>query len=210
MKRFKFYAIKLSLIIILIFLVQTLFPTLTDYLVLDQSSWIQPWRFLTSIFLHSGVAHLFLNLFALALFGSILESLISSRRFLIVFLTSGILANLIAVNFYNSSLGASGAIFGVLGALVILRPLMVAWVYGIPMPMFVAAIVWIAADILGAYGFFTGNPIDNTGNIAHLSGMLFGILFGFIYRKLLVRKRKFNVSLDEKQVRNWERTWMKN
>ncbi|MBS3077505.1 rhomboid family intramembrane serine protease [Candidatus Pacearchaeota archaeon] len=210
MKRFRFYALKLCLLMILIFIIQILFSSFIDILVLDQTSWQQPWRFVTAIFLHGGIAHLLLNLFALVLFGSILESLISSKRFLVVFFTTGILANLIAVNFYDSSLGASGAIFGILGALIILRPLMVVWVYSIPMPMFVAGIVWAAADILGAYGFFTNNPLNNTGNIAHLSGMFFGILFGFLYRKLLMKKRKFNVSLDEHEVRSWERSWMKN
>ena len=210
MKRFRFYALKLCLLMILIFIIQILFSSFIDILVLDQTSWQQPWRFVTAIFLHGGIAHLLLNLFAIVLFGSILESLISSKRFLVVFFTTGILANLIAVNFYDSSLGASGAIFGILGALIILRPLMVVWVYSIPMPMFVAGIVWAAADILGAYGFFTNNPLNNTGNIAHLSGMFFGILFGFLYRKLLMKKRKFNVSLDEHEVRSWERSWMKN
>jgi hypothetical protein len=209
MKKFKFYAIKLSMLMILIFLAQSLFSDFTNLFVLNQFSWIQPWRFLTAIFLHGNIAHLILNLFALFLFGSILESQISSKRFLIVFFTTGILANIIAVNFYDSSLGASGAIFGILGALIILRPLMITWVSGIPLPMFVAGIVWAAIDLLGAYGFLVGNPINNTGNIAHLSGMFFGILFGILYRKLIVRKRKINVSIDEDQVRNWERTWMK-
>jgi membrane associated rhomboid family serine protease len=209
MKKFKFYAIKLSLLMVLIFIVQSFIPSFTDFFVLNESSWHQPWRFASSIFLHANVAHLLLNLFALMLFGTILEGLISSRRFLLVFFTTGIFANLIAINFYSSSLGASGAIFGILGTLVILRPFMVTWVYGIPLPMFIAGIVWAAADILGAYGFLTGNPINNTGNIAHLSGMLFGILFGILYRKLIVRKRKMNVSIDEHEVRHWEKTWMK-
>ncbi len=209
MKKFKFYAIKLSMLMILIFLAQSLFSDFTNLFVLNQFSWIQPWRFLTAIFLHGNIAHLILNLFALFLFGSILESQISSKRFLIVFFTTGILANIIAVNFYDSSLGASGAIFGILGALIILRPLMITCGSGIPLPMFVAGIVWAAIDLLGAYGFLVGNPINNTGNIAHLSGMFFGILFGILYRKLIVRKRKINVSIDEDQVRNWERTWMK-
>lgn len=210
MKKLKFYAIKLSLLMILIFTIQFFLQEFTKIFVLNDLSWQQPWRFLSAIFLHGGVAHLLLNIFALLLFGSILEGLISGKRFLLVFFTTGILANLIAINFYDSSLGASGAIFGVLGALIILKPLMVVWVGGIPLPMFLAGIVWIGIDLLGAYGFLAGNPIDNTGNIAHLSGILFGLLFGLLYRKLLIKKKKFNVSLDEKEIRNWERTWMKN
>ena len=209
MMKFRFYAVKLSLAMVAIFIVQAFVPGFTNLFVLNQLSWFQPWRFLTSIFLHSNIIHLIFNLFALLLFGTILEKFISGKRFLLVFFITGILANLISINFYNSSLGASGAIFGILGALVILRPLMVVFAFGIPMPLFIAGIIWAAADLLGAYGFFTGNPIDNTGNIAHLSGMFFGILFGILYRKLFVRKRRINVSLDEDQIRNWERTWMK-
>ncbi|MBU0906864.1 MAG: rhomboid family intramembrane serine protease [Nanoarchaeota archaeon] len=210
MKKFKFYAVKLSLLMILIFTIQLLSSGFTDALVLNQQSWSQPWRFLTAIFIHGGIAHLVLNLFALLLFGSILERLINSNRFLLVFLTTGILANLIAVNFYSSSLGASGAIFGILGTLIIIRPLMPVWAFGLPMPIFVAGIIWALADLLGAYGFFTGNPLNNTGNIAHLSGMLFGILFGLLYRKQFIRKKRISVSIDEHEVRNWERTWMRN
>jgi len=88
------------------------------------SYYYEIWRFVSAIFLHDGIIHLIYNLFALALFGFILEKLIGSKRFLIVFFASGIIANLIAVNFYNSSLGVSGAIYGILGCLVILKPLM--------------------------------------------------------------------------------------
>jgi membrane associated rhomboid family serine protease len=206
--KFKFYAIKLSAIIFLIFLAQVFFSGFTDFLVLNQFSWSQPWRFVSSIFLHANAAHLVLNLFALMLFGSILETLIGGKRMLFVFFTTGILANLISVNFYSSSLGASGAIFGILGTLVILRPLMVVWAFGMPMPMFIAGIIWAAADLLGAYGFLVGNPIDSTGNIAHLSGMFFGLLFGLLYQKLIRRTRRINVSIDEHEVRQWEKTWM--
>ena len=123
-----------------------------------------------------------------------------------VFLVSGILANFVSVNFYSSSLGASGAIFGVIGALIIVRPLMVVWAFGLPMPLFVAGILWASADIFGAIGFLTGNPLDNTGNIAHLSGMFFGFLFGAVYKKMLKKKsKKINVSLDENEIRTWEK-----
>jgi len=64
-------------------------------------------------------------------------------------------------------------------------------------------------DLLGAYGFFAGNPISNTGNLAHLSGMFFGLVFGMFYRRLVQRRaRKVNVSLDERDVRNWERHYL--
>ncbi len=186
--RFRFYALKLCGIIALVFLFQILFVWFSELFVLDENSFLQPWRFVSAIFLHGSLIHLIFNLFALALFGSILERFIGGRGFLRVFFVSGILANAISIMFYDSSLGASGAIFGVIGALIVVRPMMVVWAFGLPMPIFVAGIIWAVGDVLGAYGFLTGNPIDNTGNIAHLSGMVFGLLFGLFYRPM-ARKR---------------------
>jgi len=208
-RKFEFYAIKLSVLIILVFGAQVMVGGFTDVFILNELSWNEPWRFVTAIFLHGGLGHLVLNLFALVLFGSILERFIGGFRLLLVFFVTGILANLVSINFYSSSLGASGAIFGVIGALVFVRPLMTVWAFGMPMPIFVAGILWGIGDVLGAYGFFTGRPLDNTGNIAHLSGMFFGFIFGVVYRRLLRRKiKKRNVSIDEDTIRMWEDQYM--
>jgi membrane associated rhomboid family serine protease len=210
--KFRFTALKLSAFIILVFILQYFFPLTNTLFTLTPLGWYQPWRFISAIFLHGGLGHLALNLFALALFGSILEKLIGSRNLLITFFASGILANLIAVNFYTSSLGASGAIFGILGALIIIRPLMTVWAFNLPMPMFLAGIIWALADILGTYGFLAGNPIDNTGNIAHLSGLALGIILGIYFRKKInsSKRRSNRIVLDEKTMQNWENVYMKN
>jgi len=210
--KFKFYAFKLSGLIVLVFLLQLFVNGFTELFVLSESALFgfEIWRFLTAVFLHGGIAHLVLNLFALVLFGSILEKMIGGRRFLIVFFVTGILANLISFNFYPSSLGASGAIFGVIGALIIVRPLLPIWAFGMPMPMFIAGILWAGADILGTIGFFAGNPIDNTGNIAHLSGMFFGFVFGGVYRGLVGEvKKNPKVVIDERSIRKWEEDYLR-
>jgi membrane associated rhomboid family serine protease len=208
--KFKFYAFKLSGIIILFFLAQVLIPGFTELFIDNESSFVQPWRFVSSIFLHGGLAHLVLNLFALLMFGSILEKLVGGRRFLTIFFVTGIFANLVSSPFYSSSLGASGAIFGVIGALIFVRPMMPIWAFGMPMPMFVAGIFWGIADILGTYGFLVGNPINNTGNIAHLSGMFFGFIFGYFYRRnMKKRKKNLKIILDEKYMRDWENYYFK-
>ena len=195
---------------VLVFLAQIFISGFTELFVLNSDSWLEPWRFLTAVFLHGGVGHLVLNLFALLLFGSILERVAGSGKFLLVFFFTGIFANLISINFYKSSLGASGAIFGVIGALIFIRPGMPVWAFGLPMPLFVAGIIWAGADMLGAIGFFAGNPLDNTGNIAHLSGMFLGFVFGYFYRKRLRKKvRKIDVSIDENEIRRWEDNWMR-
>lgn len=209
--KFNFYALKLCLVIIVVYALQVFLKGFTGVLILNGNSWSEPWRFLTAIFLHGSLLHLLFNCFALALFGSVLERFIGGNRFLLVFFTTGILANLVSVNFYDASLGASGAIFGIIGTLILIRPLMVVWAFGLPMPLFVAGIIWAAADILGTVGFFAGNPIDNTGNIAHLSGMLFGFIFGAIYRRYFIKKFKIsaNVSIDEDEVRKWEDIYLR-
>lgn len=202
--RFRFYAIGLSLLCVVIFIIQLLLPSVTEALVLNASAWTQVWRFVTSIFLHGGLGHLLYNCFALVLFGSILERLIGSRRFLVVFFVSGIVANLVSVNFYSSSLGASGAIFGVIGALIIVRPLLTVWAFGLPMPLFIAGIVWAAGDVIGIF------VPSNVGNIAHLVGLACGLALGVLYRDWTTpRVHKQRVQLDEHSVRQWEDRYLR-
>ncbi len=201
----KYVSLWLAGACVLAFVLQISLSGFTEALLLDSSSWFQPWRFISSIFLHGSLSHLIFNMFALILFGLILESVIGSKKFILVYFASGIVANLIAVNFYASSLGASGAIYGILGCLTILRPRMTVWVYSLPMPMFIAAIVWIGIGVMGI--FFP----SNVGDIAHLSGIVVGFLFGLYFRNrfLEVGERKVRVVLDEGGMRNWENRWVR-
>lgn len=205
--KFKFYAFWLVGICIVVFLMQLLIPGFTDALVLNGGSFSEPWRFVTAIFLHASLEHIIYNMFALALFGSILESMIGGRRFLIVFFTTGIIANLVAVNFYSSSLGASGAIYGVIGALVVIRPGLIVWAFGLPMPMFVAGILWVIGDIVGIF------MPSNVGNIAHLTGIAAGLIFGAFYRNIYWANRnrtlKNRIVFDESAVRRWEDSYLR-
>ena len=160
-----------------VFLVQLFIKGFTELFLLDANSVLQFWRFFTAIFLHGDFAHLLYNLFALALFGSMLERLIGSRKFILVFFVTGILANIFSVNFYDFSLGASGAIFGIIGALIVVRPLMIVWAFGLPMPLIFAGILWAVGDAIGIF------MPSNVANLAHLSGMFFGLTIGALYRK---------------------------
>mgnify|MGYP001603789011 CR=1 FL=1 len=205
----KFYFIKLSVIIVIVFLLQLMFPVVTEIFVLNEKAIDnhEYWRFLTAIFLHGDAAHLMYNLFALLFFGFTTERLIGSRRFLIVFFSTGILANIIAVNFYPSSLGASGAIYGILGCITIISPLMMVWAFGLLMPMFLATAVWVIADLLRIFGLF--DP-GNVGSIAHISGIFIGFLFGILYRKLRQRKIINNrLKIPDNYVRSWEDRYIK-
>ena len=207
-ERMKWYAVWLSVAMVGIFVLQLVVPGLTEVFVLNgEVGNGEIWRLVSAVFLHGGLGHLVYNLFALLLFGGILESQIGSRKFLWVFLVTGVLANIFSVGFYPSSLGASGAIFGIIGALVVLRPGMTVWAFGMPMPMLLAGVLWAGGDVLGAVAFFSGRPISNTGNLAHLSGMFFGILGGFWFlREKRVERARKNVSvrIDERSMRRWE------
>jgi hypothetical protein len=198
----KLTALWLALICIVIFIFQNLIPGFTNLLILNQLSFSQPWRFLTSIFLHGSLIHLTYNLFALILFGLILEKLIGSKKFLIIFFLSGIFASLISVNFYNSSLGASGAIFGIIGTLAVIKPLMPVWAFGLILPMFLAAIFWIVGDLLG---FLYAS--DNIGHLSHLAGLGLGVIYGLVLGGRDKKSRK-KVRIPENKIRKWENSYI--
>jgi membrane associated rhomboid family serine protease len=212
-QKFKFYFLWLSLICIGAFVLQNLpiFPNFTNTFILNNSvNDGQIWRYLTSIFLHGSLIHLMYNLFALLFFGLILEKTLGSKKFLTVFITSGILANIIAVNYYSSSLGASGAIYGILGCIAVLRPFMMVWAFGLILPMIIAVTLWIVADVLRVMGLF--DP-SNIGSIAHLSGVVIGILFGFGFK--FFKNKNFNGEKVEKKIEvleeyaeAWEKKFM--
>ena len=210
MNKIKFYSLWLALIIIGIFVLQNLpgIPGFTDTFVLNNKAVdnFQIWRYLTAIFLHGSITHLAFNLFALLFFGLVLEKLMGSKKFLLTFLLSGIIANIISVNFYTSSLGASGAIYGIIGAATVLRPMMMVFAFGIIMPMFLASTFWVIADILRSLGAF--GP-TNIGSIAHLSGIIIGIILGFILRKKSAKNTNIKITIDDYQIKNLEDNFMR-
>lgn len=206
MKTPKYITLWLCGICILIFLVQTIIPGFTEAFMLTENAISQPWQFLTAIFLHANIVHLFYNLFALFLFGLILEGFIGSKKFLWLFIISGILANMMSFYWYPNSLGASGAIMAVIGCLAVLRTGMTVWAFNLPMPMFIAAIVWVSIDLLGIFGL--GDP--SVGHIAHVSGIFMGVLYG-IFLRLKYPQRKIDNSghkiiIREDAMRRWEDT----
>ncbi len=134
----------------------------------------QPWTVFTSMFLHGGFTHLFFNMFALLIFGPVLESRIGSNRFLGLYVASGILGSVgyILTGGVHPALGASGAIFGILGALVALEPNMMVFVGFIPMPMWLAGLFWFFTETLSGVANLT-----NIANFAHVSGLVVGYFY---------------------------------
>jgi len=207
--RYNWYAIKIVIICVIIWILQQIIPPTTDNFALISSEFLfKPWIIVTYIFLHGGFSHIFGNMFALALFGSILEKIIGGKKFLIVFFVSGIIAGIGSILFYEASIGASGAIYGIFGTLAILRPKMTVYMgLGAPMPMIAAVFFWALLDFLG---FFTA--LDNVAYAAHLFGLAFGLIYGFYLKKdygeNIISKRKPKADVSEEKIREWEDRWL--
>ena len=177
MEQNRHYALWLTGIMAAVFVLQIIFPAVTYNLrLVSADAWSRPWTLLTAVFLHAGIAHILFNGLGLLMFGSILEQTIGSKRFLFVFFVAGLLSSIASTFFYGAVVGASGAIFGVIGALAVLQPTLTVWVYYIPMPMYVAAVVWAVSDL---FGFIVPTGIANAG---HLAGLAAGIVAGFLIK----------------------------
>ena len=133
----------------------------------------EPWRMITSVFTHSTgfIFHVLLNMYTLWIFGQLLESMLGRARFLTLYLVAG-LAGSVGVMFLATPttfvVGASGAIFGLLGAfLVIQRKL-----GGNTM----ALLILVGINLV--IGFLPGL---NVAWQAHLGGLIAGVLLGLVF-----------------------------
>ena len=146
------------------------------YLVLRDG---QYWRLLTSVFLHSGLSHLGSNLLVQILMGNIVERNLGHVRYLILFLLSGIGGNIVSVLYDNAlgvntySVGASGAVFGVMGVLVLLivkgRKKLRSGSSMLPRAAFAVF-----------YAVYSGFKNPYTDNAAHIGGLAAGVLLGLL------------------------------
>jgi rhomboid family protein len=142
----------------------------------------QIWRLVTYLFLHGGVWHLLVNMFTLWMFGRTLEAEWGTRQFLRYYFLCGIgagvcdvLVNAMLGRWLSSTIGASGAIYGLLLAFGVLYPnqtVLFNFLFPIRAKYFV--MIYGALALLGALNMNSG-----VSNIAHLGGMA----FGFVYLK---------------------------
>lgn len=184
------YALKLGILLIGIYIVQLMVKDLTAVLAFSvQEATQRPWTLFTSMFVHSPAdyMHLLNNLFFLVIFGTLLELTIGSRDMLGVFLLTGLFAGLAAFQFYPDSqvLGASGAVSGIVATLAVIRPKQIGLFWGVPVPMYVVLIGWLVINAVGI-GSSAGIAYE-----AHLYGLAAGIVTGIYYRK--------NTDLEKKE-----------
>ncbi|MEM0214619.1 MAG: rhomboid family intramembrane serine protease [Archaeoglobaceae archaeon] len=147
---------------------------------------IKPWQLVTSIFLHIDFWHFFINCFVLLFFGAELERLLGERGYFKVFFASGLAGNFgyilyaYATHSLIPALGASGAIFGVMGTLAIIAPGIKIIIFPIPIPVNIrAAILLFALYDFGMLMLTTTHIIGSgVAYIAHLTGLAIGIMIG--------------------------------
>lgn len=127
------------------------------------------WRLFTSLFLHGGPMHLLANSLVLVQMGRLVEGLFGRWRFLFIYLVAGLSGNLLSLtygDFFRPSVGASGAIFGLFGAMVFYRAFSVR---GARLPW--GGLLWPIAVNLGM-----GLIIPHVDNWAHVGGLVGGLL----------------------------------
>ncbi len=174
---------------VIVFFLQLSFPQYFDQFAFTPALALeQPWTFITSMFMHGDFTHLFFNMFVLLMFGIALEGRVGVTRFLFIYFLAGIIGSLgymvTATDSFRPAVGASGAIYGVLGTLAILMPATMIWVGGFfPMPMAVAVLFWALSDF---FGLFAPSGIAHG---AHLGGLFVGLIYGFIMRRRENRRR---------------------
>ena len=179
--RSRFKAVQLLLAaIFIVFVLQQFDPSVTTTLMFDPNN-LQPWMFVTSIFLHANIIHIFFNAYALWMFGPILERRIGFYKFMALFFAGGIAGS---IGYYATilagitpslpAIGASGAIYAVLGATAVLIPeLMVLLFFVIPLTMAQAAILWVVLEVAGTFDTSSG-----IASAAHLGGLFLGFAWG--------------------------------
>jgi len=172
---------------IVFFIVQTFLGRdfTTSFMLISSDILTRPWILITHMFLHGSPYHLFFNMYVLYIFGPMIEQRIGSKRFLGVYFLSGLISAFAASLFYGAVLGASGAIMGMLGVIIILLPeLQVLFFFIIPMRLWIAAIIIALIDI---FGIFYPAGIANIG---HLAGLGTGLLFGLYLKKIKIKFQK--------------------
>jgi rhomboid protease GluP len=141
----------------------------------------QPWRLLTCMFLHGGLLHIFFNMWCLWDLGAMAEGLYGHWTFALVYLISGVGGSLASVWWrpVGVSVGASGAIFGIVGALIASH-----YLGEFSAPMVVVRSRLRSVLVFAGYALIFGAVSGRTDNAAHIGGLVTGFVFGALIARL--------------------------
>ena len=187
-----FITIGLVIANILVYLAMYIFSKDTEYyLAMGANCWTnvflshEYYRLFTCMFIHSGIDHLTNNMLSLAVMGNEVEGKLGHIHFGILYLVSGLLSSLASAIYYMQtatyndylvrSVGASGAIFGIFGAYIVLT---LFAKNNLERRVSIPKIIIVMLLLLSS-----GFTSDNIDNMAHLAGLIVGIIISFIYCK---------------------------
>jgi membrane associated rhomboid family serine protease len=145
----------------------------------------KPHQFITYMFMHADISHIFLNMLGVYMFGSILENIWGPKRFLNYYILCGLgaAALQLGISYFNNEftilLGASGAVFGLLVAFAMMFPNTELQVYFV-LPVKAKYLV-IGYALFELYNGFFAN--DNVAHFAHLGGLIVGIIIMLIWKR---------------------------
>jgi membrane associated rhomboid family serine protease len=152
--------------------------------ILNGSVWVS----LTSIFLHANLDHLILNIIALYFFGKVVEQQLGRKKFLMSFFASAFIADLFVVastvlGFSSATvptIGASAAIFGLMGIAMITKPLeLIFYPYLIPIPLVLVALIYTLYNVATFLLVLVGQTTSDISYISHIGGLIAGLMLGF-------------------------------
>ena len=151
----------------------------------------QWWRLLTNTFMHGGLMHILANMYGLLFVGIFLEPLLGKKKYLLIYLTTGILASVASIWWYDAtvSVGASGAIFGLYG-FFLATLLLKVFPPDFGKAFLTSTLVFVGFNLLMG---FTGG-IDNA---AHIGGLLSGFVIGLIMSKQLKQQVEIKAESEE-------------
>lgn len=130
------------------------------------------WTVLTSCFMHGGIIHLFCNMYSLYVIGTQLETVLGKIKFIAVYLISAIIAALTSGVLNNGfSVGASGAIFGLVGALIY---------FGYHYRIYLGNVITNQLVPIVLLNLVIGFMLPGIDNFAHIGGLIGGVFAGMI------------------------------
>ncbi|MGY0392180.1 rhomboid family intramembrane serine protease [Bizionia sp. KMM 8389] len=154
-------------------------------------------RMFSSGFLHVDTAHLFFNMFSLYFFAHVVIAYLGSFYFLVVYIGSLLLGNLLSLYFHKneyhySAVGASGAVMGIIYAAILLQPNMSLYLFFIPIPI-PAYIFGIGYLLYSIYGM--KNRVGNIGHDAHFGGAIGGYAITLLVAPWLFKENLLMIGL---------------
>lgn len=149
----------------------------------------KPYQLVTHMFAHGGFFHILFNMYALWIFGSVLEKTWGPKRFLIFYFVCGLAAGLTQMFLVSqgAAIGASGAVMGLLAAFAYTFPNVQFYILPIPFPIKAKYLAGIYAAI-DIFGGFSGGG-DNVAHFAHLGGLVAGFVMVILWRQTDKRSR---------------------